>query len=240
MLLNDDIYKSNDRVMMDECMTFIGAATQTTTFLLTNCCYYLTKNPEIRKKLVREIKENIFTKAPPKASFKDPKTWQDLLVGDGMLDNCPYLQQVIYETLRIESSATISSAIAMTETCQIYDKVFRSDSQIMVAIHRLHHNPDQWQEPERFIPERFSSDSKYFLTPEGKRRSPMSFGPFLGGKRICLGKTFAENVAKALLPIIICQVEFGIPEESDIVSDAKPSLSHFSGQPPYIVTLKEL
>lgn len=31
----------------------------------------------------------------------------------------------------------------------------------------------------------------------------MSFGPFLGGKRVCLGKTFAENVLKSLLPIIL-------------------------------------
>jgi cytochrome P450 len=59
----------------------------------------------------------------------------------------------------------------------------------------------------------------------------MSFSPFLGGKRICVGKTFAELVAKSILPIILCQLSVDIPEDSDLASDNKPSLSHFSGMP---------
>lgn len=44
----------------------------------------------------------------------------------------------------------------------------------------------------------------------------MSFSPFLGGKRICVGKTFAELVAKSILPIILCQISVDIPEDSDL------------------------
>jgi cytochrome P450 len=57
----------------------------------------------------------------------------------------------------------------------------------------------------------------------------MSFGPFLGGKRICLGKTFAEHVMKSLLPVIISQIDFEIPPDSDIAGNVKPALNHFSG-----------
>ena len=31
----------------------------------------------------------------------------------------------------------------------------------------------------------------------------MSFVPFLGGKRVCVGKTFAENSFKVVLPLIL-------------------------------------
>lgn len=31
----------------------------------------------------------------------------------------------------------------------------------------------------------------------------MSFIPFLAGKRVCIGKTFAENSLKAVFPIIM-------------------------------------
>jgi cytochrome P450 len=31
----------------------------------------------------------------------------------------------------------------------------------------------------------------------------MSFMPFLAGKRVCAGKTFAENSIKAVLPLLI-------------------------------------
>ena len=70
-------------------------------------------------------------------------------------------------------------------------------------MHYLHRNPKQWHEPEEFIPERFDPSSKYFLTPEGKKRHPMAFVPFSGGKRICTGKTFAEIVGKFVVPGIM-------------------------------------
>jgi len=80
----------------------------------------------------------------PGASLKDSKTWQEFLTRDGILDDSPFLKQVIYEVLRIEASSTISSDFCLTETCTIYDKIFRSDSHIFIAIHRLHHNPEVW------------------------------------------------------------------------------------------------
>ena len=54
-----------------------------------------------------------------------------------------------------------------------------------------------------FIPERWNPSSEYYLTPTGKKRHPMSFGPFGGGKRICLGKTLAENIGKCLAAMIM-------------------------------------
>ena len=67
----------------------------------------------------------------------------------------------------------------------------------------LHHNPKEWIEPESYIPERFDPTSRYYLTPSGEKRHSMSYGPFLGGKRVCLGKTFAENIGKCVMPIIM-------------------------------------
>ena len=156
VMLNDELFNTSDESILTECLNIIGATTQTLGFLLINTCYYLTKNPEIRTKLLSEIKANILSKVQPGASLKDSKTWQELLTRDGIFDECPYLRQVIYEVLRIESSATVSSDFHLAETCTIYDKVFRPDSHIYIGIHQIHHNPDEWQEPSRFIPERFS------------------------------------------------------------------------------------
>lgn len=70
-------------------------------------------------------------------------------------------------------------------------------------MHHLHRNLKYWKEPEKYIPERFDPSSEYFLTPEGKKRHPMAFSPFFGGKRICLGKTFAETVSKIVGPSLL-------------------------------------
>lgn len=46
------------------------------------------------------------------------------------------------------------------------------------------------------------------MTPDGSKRLPFAFSPFLGGKRICLGKTFAEIVAKFVVPALLGRLQF--------------------------------
>ena len=41
-LLKDDFFKGSDEMMIDECVAFMGAATQTTTLMISNALYYLT------------------------------------------------------------------------------------------------------------------------------------------------------------------------------------------------------
>ena len=84
----------------------------------------------------------------------------------------------------------------------------RKGDRVILNIYQLHHNGDEWQEPDSFIPERFDPQSKYRLTPSGKPRHPMSYIPFLGGKRVCVGKTFAETTFRFILPIILNSFEF--------------------------------
>ena len=68
----------------------------------------------------------------------------------------------------------------------------------------LHHDEKHWgTNHNQFIPERFDSNSKYFKAPDGKARHPYAYAPFLGGHRICLGKTFAENVAKKMISMLL-------------------------------------
>ena len=133
--------------------------------------------------------------------------WSELLTYEGLSD-CNYLQYCILETLRIDPPARVTSPHCFTEKIDICGKVIMPDTQWHVNIQYLHHNPKEWIDPEEFIPERFDSDSKYYLTPSGEKRHPMSFGPFLGGRRICLGKTFAESILKCILPVILTQIDF--------------------------------
>lgn len=75
-------------------------------------------------------------------------------------------------------------------------------------------NPNEWIEPNKFIPERFDSKSPFSQTPSGGKRNPFSFSPFLGGMRICLGKTFVESVSKVMLPSLLYHFEFSHTEEN--------------------------
>jgi cytochrome P450 len=59
------------------------------------------------------------------------------------------------------------------------------------------------------------------LKPNGEKRHPFSFQPFLGGRRICLGKTFAEVVAKFIIPAFLCRMDFEMAD-SEIQKGIKP------------------
>ena len=138
----------------------------------------------------------------------------------------------------MEPPVRFSSGIRLTETIEICGKTIRSDNTVQIYINYLHHNPNEWQLPDEFIPDRFDPYSQYYLTPNGKKRHPMSFGPFLGGKRICIGKTFAENIAKCILPIIITQLDFEFIDKDLYIR--KPNNSFANKEPQYNVKITPL
>jgi cytochrome P450 len=66
----------------------------------------------------------------------------------------------------------------------------------------------------------------------------MSFGPFLGGKRICIGKTFAEYFAKIVTSIITYNYEFKFVDESNM--NEKPFISLAAQDPVVMVTVAKI
>ena len=82
------------------------------------------------------------------------------------------------------------------------------------------HDPVQWPEPERYMPDRFDAkDEKWSKTTEGNPRNPLSFTPFFGGKRVCLGKTFAEVTVRFTVPLIFHFLDFEfVNKEEQIAS----------------------
>ncbi len=55
---------------------------------------------------------------------------------------------------------------------------------MLIPIHAIHHDPRWWPDPEVFDPTRF-------LGEEAKGRHRSAYLPFGGGRRICIGKSFA-------------------------------------------------
>ena len=96
----------------------------------------------------------------------------------------------------METPIPLSSSICLRETQEIDGLTIKAGEMMFIAIHQLHHNEDQWGEDHHiFRPERFEKSQAH--------HHPMSFIPFLGGKRVCIGKTFAENSFKVVLPLIL-------------------------------------
>jgi cytochrome P450 len=145
---------------------------------------------------------------------------------------------VVNEVLRIDPSVRFSTIHEISGACQLGPYNILDGQRFVIYINGLQNNPTQWIAPERFIPERFDPHSEYYLTPDGKRRHPMSYGPFLGGKRVCLGKTFAENIGKSILTILFTQIDFDFVNPADRIE--KPASTFFHPQPTYRMKVRKM
>ena len=116
--------------------------------------------------------------------------------------------------------------------------MLRAGDSITLDLYQLHWNHKQWIEPEKFIPERFDPTSRYFLKPNGKKRHPMAYGPFLGGKRICLGKTFVDIVSKLIGPVIIGHFNYKFVDPKNYIEKPPNNLAVIS-VPKVLVTISE-
>ena len=111
-----------------------------------------------------------------------------------------------------------------------------------IMIQFIHWDKRQWKEPKKFVPERFDTDSEWYKTPSGSKRKPYSFSPFLGGSRVCLGKTFAETTLKFMIPLWYHCFDFELVEEKDKASQplVYPAATKQSKIPIKIITRNKI
>jgi cytochrome P450 len=72
------------------------------------------------------------------------------------------------------------------------------------------------------VPERFdlkNKENKWILTSDGKPRNPLAFTAFMGGKRVCLGKTFAETNIRFTIPLIFHYFDFSFANDKEMTAE---------------------
>ena len=101
-----------------------------------------------------------------------------------MIDDLEYVRNAYYEVMRLDTPFPISSTNTVTKKCTISGVEMEPGQAFFVHMQAHHNDPDEWIEPSKFVPERFDPNSPYYKRPDGGKRSPLAFNPFLGGQRI--------------------------------------------------------
>ena len=84
------------------------------------------------------------------------------------------------------------------------------DRSIQGSILALNYNSNEWQEPLKFLPERFDPENPYFLTPNGTQRNPLSLSIFSYGTRACPGQILAMLELKVLVTKLLLSIEYEV------------------------------
>jgi cytochrome P450 len=72
------------------------------------------------------------------------------------------------------------------------------DTRVMYSIYLSHRDERYWDEPEQFCPHRFDKSA----AQQGER-PPLTYIPFGGGPRNCIGAAFAQVESKVVLARIL-------------------------------------
>jgi cytochrome P450 len=121
------------------------------------------------------------------------------------------LTSVIKESMRLYPPAWISDRVALEDDG--YDNfTFPRDTIVILFYYGLHRDARYWEEPESFMPARFS---KHHIDKE----KPKAYYPFGAGPRLCIGNNFAMAEMAVFLQAMLRRFEV-LPTE--IVPQLKP------------------
>lgn len=152
-------------------MNLFGGATDTTASALQWMFIRLAKHPDIQKRIQKEIKDNI---------GMDPPVYEDR-------EKLPFTTACILETLRCHPFAPVGMPHKTTAETKVGTQPIPKDTNVLFNIYRVNHDPNLWEEPEKYRPDRFLD------TVTGKLRQ--GAGPLVSfglGTRACPGEKLAH------------------------------------------------
>ena len=180
----------SDENLRYQLITFLIAGHETTSGLLSFVVYELIKNPRVFKK-ARDIVDGVLNGRFP----EHPD-----------LKKLGYLDQILREGLRLYPTAP-AFAVTPSETTTVgQDDAHRGfevspGDVLLILLGRMHRDPDVWDDPEEFRPERFDFEN-------AKGIPQHAWKPFGNGQRSCLGRAFALQEATMVLALMVQHFDF--------------------------------
>ncbi|KAH6815974.1 hypothetical protein C2S53_017388 [Perilla frutescens var. hirtella] len=120
------------------------------------------------------------------------------------LDKCQYLKAVIKETLRLHPPLPLLVPRESTQDVRLLSYDIAAGTRVAINAWAIGRDPILWQDPEKFLPERFLKSSVDF-------KGQFHFIPFGAGRRGCPGAAFALGTVELVLANLVLNFEFALP-----------------------------
>jgi cytochrome P450 len=185
----------SDEQLRDEVMTILIAGHETGAAALTWSWYLLARNPDVENRLVGELQKVLGGRTP---AVED-------------LPKLPYSKMIFEETMRLYPPAWGLPRQSLHPD-EIGGYEIPGKALVVVSQYVTHRHPDFWQNPEAFIPERFSPENS-----EGRPR--FAYFPFGGGARQCIGNQFAIMEAQLILATVAQRYRIQLADDQEVDPD---------------------
>ena len=181
-----------ERQLRDELVTLLLAGHETTALVLSYGFYLLGRHPSAQQRLADEVREVLGGRPP---AFAD-------------LPRLRYADWVVKETMRLFPPAWAVAREAMAD-CQIGGYDVPRGTQLWMPQWVVHRDVRWYDEPQRFMPERWENDL-------ARRLPRCAYFPFGDGPRICIGGQFATVEAVLVLATIVGRYQLEVVPGEDL------------------------
>ena len=159
----------------------ILAGTDTSAITIEWAMSNLLNHPEVLKKARVEI---------------DSQIGQENLIDEPDVSKLHYLQSIIFETLRLYPAAPLLVPHTPSSDCTIGGYNVPRGAIVLVNAWAIHRDPELWDDPTSFKPERFENEEKL-------REFSHKLMPFGLGRRACPGVSLAQRLVGLTLGSLI-------------------------------------
>ena len=198
---DEDTGESMDnKQLRDELMTIFIAGNETSSNALTWTLYLLSQNAGAEAKMIAEIDEKL-----------DAGT----VLGFNTVNDFHYVRQVIEESMRL-FPAVWSVGRRTIDEDEIGGFRIEKQTNVLIPLIYLHRNEKYWDEPLKFMPERFAPEKRSAI-------DKYVYFPFGGGPRICIGNNFAMLEMQLILITLYRRFRFKLKPGFEV--DGEPMVT---------------
>ncbi|KAK3221595.1 hypothetical protein Dsin_008620 [Dipteronia sinensis] len=184
-----------DQIIKGLVLVMLLAGTDTSAITLEWAMSNLLNHSEVMKKARDELYAQV---------------GQQRVIDEPDLSKLQYLQSIISETLRLYPTAPLLVPHVPSSDCTVGGYNVPADTILMVNAWAIHRDPNLWEDPTSFKPERFESHT------DGGDQLGYKLIPFGMGRRACPGMGLAQRVVGLTLGSLIQCFEWERVDENEI------------------------
>ena len=187
-------------------LDFIVAASDTSAAAVVWAMTLLVKNPPQMKKVQQEVRD-----ITGKKGFVDENDTQNLA----------YLKAVVKEAMRLHPPAPLLVRDA-AKNCVVSGIEIEANTRVYVNTYAIGRDPEFWETPEDFLPERFMNSS---IDIKGHDYELLPFG---AGRRMCPGMSMGMAMTELVLANLLYSFNWEVPpgeKTADIDMATLPGLT---------------
>ncbi|XP_047326644.1 premnaspirodiene oxygenase-like [Impatiens glandulifera] len=188
-------------------LDILTAGTETSSTTLDWAMAEVMRNPRIMKKAQNEVRQSMIGKTK---------------INEVDIEKLSYLKAVIKETLRMHPPGPLLLPREARENVKIFGYDIPEKTRVIVNAWAIMRDPEQWKEPDKFIPERFESNDSYV----DMKGTDFRYIPFGAGRRICPGLTFAIASIELPLAALLYHFDWSL---ADGINPAELNMEETSG-----------